>query len=110
MRGFGDGGIDLRALLHHGANIKKPLVDGFKDLAGQLMQLQQMNAVHDGSAVENGLVQGGFGKQTHRGSLVECIFHGAIGGVVSLLHEVNAEHGVPCVPRISFCRFYVACH
>lgn len=36
--GLDDGGIDQRALLHHDASVTKPLVDGFKELAGQLMQ------------------------------------------------------------------------
>lgn len=95
--GFDDGGIDQRALLHHNASVTKPLVDGFKELAGQLMLLKQITEVHDGSAVRNGLVKGVFGKQTHRGNLVESIFHGAVAEVVPLLHAVNADHGVEWV-------------
>ncbi len=89
--GFDDGGVDQRALLHHDASVTEPLVDGLEELACQLVLLQQMPEIHDGSAVRDGLVQGELGKQTHRGNLVECVFHGAVAEVVPQLHA--SEYG-----------------
>ena len=55
--GFDDGGIDQRALqLHHDACVTEPLVDSIEELACQLVELQQMPEIHDGSAVRDGLV------------------------------------------------------
>lgn len=72
--GFDDSGIGQRALLHHNTRVTELLVNGVEELADQLVLLQQMPEIHDGSAVRDGLVQGEFGKQTHRGHLVECVF------------------------------------
>ena len=88
---------EQRALLHYDTRVTKPLVEGVKELAGQLMLLQQMTEVHDGSAVRNGQVQG----ERHQVNLVESIYHGTVAEVVPLLHAVNAEHGVQWVGTMS---------
>lgn len=92
--GFDDGYIDQRALLQNDASVTKPLVDGVEELTDQLVLLQQTTESYDGGAVRDGIVQGEFGKQTHRDYLVECVPHGAVAEVASLQHTVNAEHGV----------------
>lgn len=102
--GFDDGGIDQRALLHHDTSVTEPQVDGVEELAYQLVLLQQMPEIHDGSAVRDGLVQGEFGKQTHRDNRVVCILHGAVAEVVPLLHAVNAEHSVEWIGTTTIAR------
>jgi hypothetical protein len=89
------------------ASLTEPRVDGVKELACQLVLLQQMAEVHDGRAVRDGLVQGEFGKQTHRGNLLECVFHGAVAEVIPLLHAVNAEHDVEWIGTTTVTRFGV---
>ncbi|MCH6941203.1 hypothetical protein BED23_21835 [Escherichia coli] len=52
-----DGGIHQSALGHHDACFGQPAIDGLEQLTGQLMLLVQVESMHDGGAIRQGVIK-----------------------------------------------------
>ena len=88
------GGIDDRALPHHQAPCADEGVDGLKDLAAQLVLLEEVADGQNRSLIRDQVTdQIDAGKTSHGGHLNQGLLHRRVAERVPLLQEMDPQHG-----------------
>ena len=86
-------GINDRASCEQQAPLDQRGVDSSTNLSGQVVGFKQVAESENGDLIRQ--ARGAcveLGKLTKQGHVMQCLFHGRIGQVRQLLHEMNAKH------------------